>query len=401
LSTAVCFYFEVHQPFRLRPYHFFDIGHSSSYFDDARNRQIMQKVTHKCYLPATRLLRKLVDRYGGDFRISYSISGTALEQFELYAPEVLDEFRALAATGHVDFLAETYYHSLSALFSEREFRAQVEAQTGALKRLFGVVPRSFRNTELIFNNHIAWLAGELGFKAILAEGIERMLGWRSPNFPYRPRYRRDIVALLKNYRLSDDIAFRFSQKSWSEHPLTAEKFARWCHDVAGNGTIINLFMDYETLGEHQWEDTGIFQFMEKLPELVLRHPDYRFLTVTEAATQLQAVGEVESDDPISWADTERDVSAWLGNSIQNTAIHALYEIEEAVYDRDDGELFHIFRKLQTSDHFYYMCTKYFNDGDVHKYFSPYGTPHEAYVYFMNALADLRERLHLTPLKVTV
>lgn len=401
MSTAVCFYFEVHQPFRLRPYHFFDIGHSSSYFDDARNRQIMQKVTHKCYLPATRLLRKLVDRYGGDFRISYSISGTALEQFELYAPEVLDEFRALAATGHVDFLAETYYHSLSALFSEREFRAQVEAQTGALKRLFGVVPRSFRNTELIFNNHIAWLAGELGFKAILAEGIERMLGWRSPNFPYRPRYRRDIVALLKNYRLSDDIAFRFSQKSWSEHPLTAEKFARWCHDVAGNGTIINLFMDYETLGEHQWEDTGIFQFMEKLPELVLRHPDYRFLTVTEAATQLQAVGEVESDDPISWADTERDVSAWLGNSIQNTAIHALYEIEEAVYDRDDGELFHIFRKLQTSDHFYYMCTKYFNDGDVHKYFSPYGTPHEAYVYFMNALADLRERLHLTPLKVTV
>ncbi|MBE7439329.1 MAG: polysaccharide deacetylase family protein [Spirochaetales bacterium] len=401
MSTAVCFYFEVHQPFRLRPYHFFDIGHSGNYFDDARNRQIMQKVTHKCYLPATRLLRRLVDRYGGDFRISYSISGTALEQFELYAPEVLDEFRALAATGHVDFLAETYYHSLSALFSEREFRAQVEAQTSALKRLFGVEPRSFRNTELIFNNHIAWLAGELGFKAVLAEGIERMLGWRSPNFPYRPRYRRDIVALLKNYRLSDDIAFRFSQKSWSEHPLTAEKFARWCHEVAGNGTIINLFMDYETLGEHQWEDTGIFQFMEKLPELILRHPDYRFLTVTEAATELQTVGEIESDDPISWADTERDVSAWLGNSIQNTAIHALYEIEEAIYDRDDGELFHTFRKLQTSDHFYYMCTKYFNDGDVHKYFSPYGTPHEAYVYFMNALADLRERLHLTPLKVNV
>ncbi len=388
---SVCFYFEVHQPFRLRPYSFFNIG-QSDYFDDTLNRQVVRKVGDKCYLPANEVLFRLIRKYGEDFKCTFSISGVALEQFRLWYPEVLDSFRKLADTGCVEFLAETYYHSLSGLYSEREFREQVGRQIQTVRDELGVTPVSFRNTELIYNNHIAYLAQQMGFRTILAEGARQILGWRSPNFVYRPKHSPGLRAMLKNYRLSDDIAFRFSEKSWSEHPLSAEKFARWVHAHAGNGKVVNLFMDYETFGEHQWKETGIFEFLSALPEYVRRHPDFKFRTVTDAAVRNEPVGEIDVDEPVSWADTERDLSAWRGNSIQHEALKALYEMEDDVRATGSEILLDTYRKLQTSDHFYYMCTKYFNDGDVHKYFSPYNSPYDAYVYYMNVLQDFRERV---------
>lgn len=388
---SVCFYFEVHQPFRLRHYNFFDIG-QDSYFDEHKNREVLIKVANKCYLPMTRQLLHMAREHQGDFRFTFSLTGTLVEQLRRWAPEVLDLYRALADTGAAEFLAETYYHSLAGIYSEAEFREQVKMHMKLMKDEFGVVPTSFRNTELIFNNHIAWMAADMGFRAILTEGTDRILGWRSPNFVYVPRYSPQIRAFLKNYRLSDDIAFRFSERGWSEWPLTVEKFAPWVHNVAGNGNLVNLFMDYETFGEHQWEDTGIFNFMQRLPEAIWRHGDFKFRTITEAARKHEAVGEIETDHPISWADMERDLSAWTGNSMQREALQCIYELEEPIKRIGDQAMLDNWRKLLTSDHFYYMSTKFWQDGDVHKYFSPYGTPHEAYVYFMNCLEDLRQRV---------
>ena len=390
---SICFYFEVHQPFRLRKYGFFDLG-SPHYFDDEANARIAEKVANKCYRSTTALLYDLVKKHGDDFRITFSVTGTAIEQFKRWTPDVMDLFRALAESGKVEFLAETYYHSLASLFSEDEFRHQVRMHSDLMYNEFGVRPTSFRNTELIYNNHIAYLAEDMGFSAILCEGAERLLGWRSPNFLYRPRYSPRIKAFLKNYRLSDDIAFRFSDRGWLEFPLTTEKFATWLHNVAGNGNVVNLFMDYETFGEHQWEDTGIFKFLDALPTALLRHQDFSFSTITEAARRREAVGEIDTDQAVSWADMERDLSAWLGNSMQREAAASIYELEKDVKEINDPALLDDWRKLQTSDHFYYMSTKFWNDGDVHKYFSPYGTPHEAYVYFMNVLQDMRNRIKL-------
>jgi len=389
---SINFYFEVHQPYRLKPYSFFEIGKNPFYLDDEKNRAIARKVGDKCYLPTTNILLDLIHKHKDKFKFSFSISGTAIEQFRNWYPEVLQNFKKLADTGNVEFLAETYYHSLSALISEEEFRTQVKMHSKLIEKEFGVRPTAFRNTELIYSNHIAWLAHSLGFETILLEGAEKILHWRSPNFVYRPAHTPEIKCLLKNYKLSDDIAFRFSEKSWVEHPVTADKYANWLHQIAGNGQVINLFMDFETFGEHQWEDSGIFDFLKDLPDKVFQHPDFEFCTVSEAAAKYEVVGEIETDIPVSWADIERDLSAWLGNSIQNEAFHALYELEKDVKKLDRPELLDIFRKLQTSDHFYYMCTKYFNDGDVHKYFSPYTSPYDAYIYFMNVLQDFRQRM---------
>lgn len=390
--NTVCLYFEVHQPFRLKPYSYFQIGSDHLYLDAEANASIAEKVARKCYMPATDLLLQMIRRYGSDFKVSFAISGTALEQFQLYAPEVLENFRKLAATGSVEFLAETYYHSLSGLFSEREFRRQVDLHMEAMKSLLGVRPTAFRNTELIFNNHVAWLTHQMGFRTMLLEGTPRVLGWRSPNFVYRHALNQDLRLLLKNYQLSDDIAFRFSDRNWTHHPLSAETFASWLHSHAGSADTLNLFMDFETFGEHQWADSGIFQFLEALPSLVMAHQDFRFRTVSEAVHAHPVVGEVESHEAISWADTERDVSAWLGNSMQRQAAQALYALEADVYESADPDMLRVFGLLQTSDHLYYMCTKHWNDGAVHKYFSPYSSPYDAYVYFMNVLADFRQRV---------
>ncbi len=386
----VCFYFQVHQPERLRNYTVFDIGNKHNYFDEQKNREVMEKVARKCYLPMNNLILRLIKRYKGKFKVSYSISGIAINQFEKYSPKVLESFKELAQTGCVDFLTETYHHSLSFIYSKEEFRNQVEMHKNKIKELFGIEPTVFRNTELIFNNELAEEVHKIGFNTVLAEGADKILGWRSPNFVYTS-LNKNVKLLLKNYKLSDDIAFRFSNKGWKEHPLTVPKFSQWINATNGNGEIINLFMDYETFGEHQWIDTGIFDFMEHLPEEILKHPDNSFVTVGEAA-KIPAKSDIDFPYFVSWADTERDLTAWVGNDIQNSAINELYAIESHVKSSGDKKLIEDWRNLTISDHFYYMCTKWFNDGDVHKYFSPYDSPYDAFISFMNVLNDITIRL---------
>jgi alpha-amylase len=390
--TSVCFYFEVHQPFRLRPYSFFDIGTNHFYLDDVKNKAILDKVASKCYLPANKTMLELIKRHNGKFKISYSLSGVFIEQCELYRPDVLQSFIDLAKTGCVEFLSETYYHSLSYIFSKKEFDRQVELHAEKIKKHFNQTPKVFRNTELIYNNELANYIEKKGYKGILCEGVDRLLGYRNSNFVYRPAGAKKIKALLKNYRLSDDIAFRFSDRNWAEFPLTADKFANWVHNVAGNGDVINLFMDYETFGEHQWESTGIFQFLEHMPGEIIKHPDFNFKTPTEVCNTVEAKGEYDAHDFISWADTERDLSAWRSNTMQEEALQRIYSLEAAVKATGDDDLLNIWAKLTTSDHFYYMSTKYWADGDVHKYFSPYDSPYDAYIYFMNALSDLEQTI---------
>ena len=391
--TAVCFYFQVHQPMRLNQgYSFFDIGRSHNYRDEAANRDIMRKVADKCYLPANRLMLDLIHQFEGKFRISYAITGVAMEQFQEFCPEVLDSFQDLADTGCVEFIGETHYHSLAFLFSKEEFRRQVKMHAHILEEFFGAKPVTFRNTELIYGNELALEVEKMGYKVILAEGADQVLGWRSPNFVYQPAGCSKLKAMLKNYRLSDDVAFRFSDRSWSEWPVTSEKFARWVHAVAGNGDVVNLFMDYETIGEHQWADTGIFQFFRNLPKDILDHHDFTFMTPSEAAAQIDPMAQLDVPYFTSWADLERDVTAWLGNPMQDQAAELAYALEERVLGTKDADIIATWRELLTSDHFYYMCTKWFSDGDVHKYFNPYETPHQAFITYMNVLNDLALRL---------
>jgi alpha-amylase len=398
---SICFYFQVHQPFRLKRYSFFDIGNDSYYEDEQSNIDILNKVSEKCYLPANKKMLDLIRRHKGKFRISYSISGMAIEQFERYRPDVLESFRELARTGCVEFLSETYNHSLSFLFSKEEFKRQVQKHAVKIRQHFGQLPRVFRNTELIYNNELAVYAEQLGFKGIVCEGVDRLLNGRSPNFIYNPVGTSRIKTLLKNYKLSDDIAFRFSDKNWSEFPLSADKFSTWVHSVAGNGEVINLFMDYETFGEHQWESTGIFNFLDYLPEAIFRHPDFNFKTPSEVIASYPARDTYDAHDFISWADTERDLSAWLSNSMQHDAMSRIYSIEQQVKETEDEDLINTWSNLTTSDHFYYMCTKFWADGDVHKYFSPYDSPYDAYIYYMNVFSDFESRLNNMPKKKLV
>ena len=388
--ASVVFYFQVHQPYRLRRYSIFDSG--SNYFDDYKNEQICRKVSEKCYLPANRAMLDLIRMHEGRFRVSYSITGTVLEQFRQYCPEVLESFVQLAQTGCVEFIAETYYHSLSFLYSRQEFAEQIRMHSKLMQDVFGYTPQVFRNTELTYNNDVAATVADLGFKAVLSEGVDSVLGYRSPTYVYNPPNCPDLRMLMKNYRLSDDIAFRFSNRGWAEWPLTVEKFTKWVNQINGNGYVCNLFMDYETFGEHQWADTGIFEFLRALPGEVLSHPDNDFLTVSEAVESYPSVGEVDVPHMTSWADTERDLSAWLGNAMQANSLHEVYSIEQEVKATGDAGIISDWRKLLTSDHFYYMCTKYFADGDVHKYFNPYESPYDGYINYMNIIDNLRGRI---------
>ena len=390
--VSVCFYFQVHQPFRLRNYSIFDIGKNTNYFDEKKNKEVMQKVAEKCYLPTNKTMLDLINKHDGKFKISYSISGVAIEQFEKYAPEVLDSFMDLNDTGCVEFLNETYYHSLSFLYSKEEFMEQIKLHQKKIKLLFKQTPTVFRNTELIFNNELANFIQKMGYKGILAEGADHVLGWRSPKFVYTAKTAPKLKMLLKNYKLSDDIAFRFSNRGWKEWPLTVEKYTKWINNANGNGNLMNLFMDYETFGEHQWADTGIFDFLRHLPEEILKHPDNNFMTPSEAIKKYEPVSELDIRSPVSWADVERDTSAWDGNKMQQSAINKIYLIEDMIKRSKNKKLIGMWRKLQTSDHFYYMCTKWFNDGDVHKYFNPYENPYDAFITFMNILNDVNLRL---------
>ena len=389
---SVCLYFQVHQPSRLRRYSFFDVGHIHNYEDETENRRILDRVARKCYLPANTLLLKLIEEHGGKFRIAFSLSGAVLDQIERSRPDVLESFQRLAATGCVEFLNETDSHSLAFLFSPREFKKQVLLHKKRVRVLFDQDSRTFRHTELIYSNDLAKAVEKLGYVVILAEGAEKILGRRSPNHLYRPAGCGKLKLLLRNYRLSDDVAFRFSDRNWAEYPLTAAKYAHWIHRIGNEGSIVNLFMDYETFGEHQWEETGIFTFLSALPGEILRHPEFRFQTPAEAAADHHPDGEIDCPGFISWADEERDTTAWLGNAMQQDAVHTLYKMESAIRRRKDEGLFKTWRMLQTSDHFYYMCTKWFSDGDVHRYFNPYESPYEAYINYMNILDDLSQSI---------
>lgn len=388
---SICFYFQVHQPFRLRNYHFFDIGKSSNYFDEEANRTILKKVADNCYFPTNKALLHLINKYGKDFKISFSISGTALDQFERYLPELLESFQALAATGSVEFLSETYAHSLSALKSKEEFSKQVSVHSERIEKLFGQKPQVFRNTELIYADFIAEMVHEMGFKGMLAEGAKHILDWRSPNFVYNSVV-PGLKLLLKNFRLSDDIAFRFSDKGWKEHPLTTDKYVNWLNALPVEDQIVNLFMDYETFGEHQWKDTGIFDFLNHLPGKIFEKSPYKFVTPSEAIDSLFPIGTMSMPHPVSWADEERDLSAWLGNDLQDDAFENLYILEAKVKACNNDQVEKEWLYLQTSDHFYYMCTKFFSDGDVHKYFNPYHTPYDAFINYMNVLTDFSKRV---------
>jgi len=394
----IVFYFQVHQPYRLRHINVLDIGKKANLFDDALNGQVMRKVAQKCYLPTNKLLLSLIKKHAGRFKIAYSITGTAIEQFKLYSPETLDSFKALADTGCVEFLGETYYHSLAFLYDTNEFLDQVAMHRELMKNEFGYFTETFRNTELIYQDKLSDLVFEIeGFKTIITEGVERILQWRTPLYAYK-NYSKDINLLLKYYQLSDDIAFRFSDRDWPEYPLTVGKFVNWIDHLTlaekkNRNQFLNLFMDYETFGEHQWAESGIFDFMQHFPDEVLKREHLGFATPKETFALSNYQQEALSfPEPVSWADEQRDLSAWLGNDMQLNAIETLYELLEKVKTKGDPQLLEIARKLSTSDHFYYMCTKYFQDGDVHKYFSPYDSPDQAYIYYINALADLEERL---------
>lgn len=390
---SICLYFQIHQPYRLRTYRFFDIGSNHNYYDEYQNRTIIKRVAERSYLPMNRLLLELIKEYGAAFKVTFSISGIAIDQFKQYTPEVIDSFKKLADTGNVEFLAETYAHSLVSLKDPEEFKNQVLKHSDTIEELFGKRPTAFRNTELIYSDQIGEKVLEMGFKVMLTEGAKHVLGWKSPNFMYCNTLNPKLKLLLRNFQLSDDIGFRFSNHSWIEWPLTAEKFAKWINTYQSQD-VVNIFLDYETFGEHQWAETGIFNFMRAFPKEILAKTNFGFRTPSELADMLQPVAAVGVSDPISWADEERDLTAWLGNEMQDEAFDILYSLRDRVNRCNDESIKRDWLYLQTSDHFYYMCTKWFSDGAVHKYFNPYTTPYEAFINYMNVLSDFINRLEL-------
>lgn len=391
--SSICFYFQVHQPYRLKKYSVFDIGQDHEYFkhpeeEPLNNKFIFNKVAEKCYLKTNKLLLRLLKEHP-EFKVAFSISGVFLDQAEEFDSSVIKSFVDLVKTGQVEILEETYYHSLAFIFSKDEFRKQVLLHRQKVKELFGVEPKVFRNTELIYNNELAKEISQLGYTGILLEGANKILGWRNPNFVYQAKD-SGIKLLTRNYKFSDDIGFRFSDKNWDEHPLSAKKYASWV-EKEKNAQVINIFVDYETFGEHQWEESGIFNFLNQLPKELIKSGN-DFIFPSEALEKYPSQDELDIPDFISWADEERDLSAWLSNPMQHEAFKKLYDLEKRVNTKGDNELTEDWRKMQTSDHFYYMCTKFFADGDVHKYFNPYQSPYEAFINYMNVLNDLKFRL---------
>jgi len=395
-KRGITLYLHVHQPLRVRKYSVFDTAEHHDYFSehdysDRDNAKILRKVADKSYRPMNELLERLLATHP-EFKVSLSITGTFIEQAEKWAPDVIESFQRLVKTGRVEILSETYYHSLAFFYSLDEFERQVKMHRDKIRELFGVETSVFRNTELAYNNSLAKWADGYGFKGILAEGWDPVLEWRSPNYVYTPAGTEKIRLLLKNYRLSDDLAFRFSNKAWEQWPLTADTYSEWANASINDTPLINLFMDYETFGEHQWKDTGIFEFFEHFVAKWLSNPDNTFYTTSEAIDTHESAGEIDMPHTVTWADTERDLTAWLGNSMQREALRHLYALEDDILRSKDIDLIADWRRLQTSDHVYYMCTKWFTDGDVHAYFSPYDSPYDAFLYFMNALRDVRYRL---------
>ena len=396
---AICLYLHIHQPVRYRQYSIFDVGANSNYFHDdyngrQSNERIFRKVARKSYQPMLDLLEHNINKYPG-FKVSLSITGTWLDQAEQWGPEFIEQIKRMVATGQAEIVGETYYHSLAFFYNREEFEQQVAAHSDKIRKLFGVTPKVFRNTEFAYNDELAKWADANGYKGILAEGWDKILGWRSPNYVYRPAGCDHLKLLLKNYRLSDDIAFRFSNRGWSEWPLTVPKYQNWVNNDCLRGPLVNLFMDFETFGEHQWEDTGIFNFMNSLIPNWLGVYDNKFVTVSEACELTPPADEISMPETVTWADTERDLSAWLSNSMQHSAMNTLYAMRDKILATNDQNLIRDWRYMTTSDHPYSMCTKYWNDGDVHAYFSAYASPYESFMYYMNVLRDIEYRLHKT------
>lgn len=395
-KRGIVLYLHVHQPWRVRDYSIFDTSHAHDYFNDdsetdRNNRKVLEKVAEKSYRPMNAALLRMLEMHP-EFKVSLSITGTFIEQCEQWAPDVLESFKRLVETGRVEIVGETYNHSLAFFYSREEFERQVAMHKQKIQDVFGVQTTSFRNTELSYNDGLGRWADEQGYAAVLSEGWDPILEWRSPNHVYRPPATENVKLLTKNYRLSDDVAFRFSNREWQQWPLEADTYASWLDAATNDGPLVNLFMDYETFGEHQWADTGIFDFFESFIGMWAKRDDATFYTVTEAAQAFDASGELSMEHTVTWADSERDLTAWLGNSMQQEAMRYLYNLESDVLRSKDLTLIADWRNLQTSDHVYYMCTKWFSDGDVHAYFSPYDSPYDAFLYFMNAVRDLRYRL---------
>jgi alpha-amylase len=389
----ICLYFQVHQPMRFKPYRFFNIGADHYYYDDYLNESVMNKVARDCYLPANNLLLKLIDAYGSKIKVTFSITGIAIDQFKLHAPEVLESFQELAKTGCVEFLAETYSHSLIALKDSEEFAKQIELHTKQINELFGYQPKVFRNTELIYSDELGAHIADMGYKAVVTEGAKHVLGWKSPNYLYCNAINPKLKVFLRNYELSDDIAFRFSNKSWPEYPLDSKKYIKWIDESLKTGETANIFIDYETFGEHHKADSGIFEFLESLLKSVAKNPKLEFSTPSELVEELQPVSAIHVPHPISWADEERDLTAWLGNDLQEDAFNRLYSLIDKIKKCNDNKILTDWKYLQASDHFYYMCTKVFSDGAVHAYFNPFNSPYDAYINYMNILSDFIIRVN--------
>lgn len=389
---SICLCFQVHQPYRLRTFRFFNIGEDHQYYDDYQNRHIIRRIAERSYIPANNLLMAMIREYGKSFKVSFAISGPALEQLSQHAPEVIRGFKELAATGCVEFLAETWSHSLASLKSKDEFVRQVNKHRDAIREYFGQTPKTFVNTELIYSDFIGQDVHEMGFSTLITEGAKHILGWKSPNFVYCNNINPKLKVLLRNFRLSDDVSFRFSDKSWSEWPLTAEKYVHWLNEFKPDEEVVNMVLNYDTIGSQHTADSGIFDFVRHLPEAVFKNSKFGFSTPAEASKKFQTVASISVPHPISWADEEKDLTAWIGNELQDEAFSKIYAAGPAVLASGNEELIRDWERLQNSDHFYYMCTKWFSDGDVHRYFNPYPSPYEAFINYMNVVSDFLIRL---------
>lgn len=393
MKKSICIYFQIHHPERLRKYQFFDIGKKHNYFDNYANRSELEDLAEKCYLPANALLLDLIKKYEGKFKVAFSISGSAIDQLEMHTPEVIRSFQELAQTGQVEFLAETYSHSLASLSEDTdEFELQVKRHNTAIKELFGKKPVTFRNTSLIYSDKIGKRVADLGFKTMLTDGAKHVLGWKSPNFVYKNALDENLNLLLKNSKLSDDIAIRFSDRNWSEYPLTSEKYVNWVSHSLQDTEVLNLFMNYEVIGHYNRAESGIFDFLKYFIQQIAENPNYQFLLPKEVTKKHTAKDILPVPYPISWTDEERDITSWLGNELQKEAFTELFKIQPLVKKKKNAELNEDYSRLQASEHFYFMRTKLFSGADYHKYILPYESPYEAFINYMNVLSDFIERV---------
>lgn len=395
MSTPIVFYFQLHQPYRVKRYTIFDTAHDHLYFNDdgesdTNNRRVFERVAEKSYRPMLTLLERALEQQP-EFCFSLSVTGTLLDQAQTWAPDIIDTLQRLVKTGRVELLAETYHHSLAFFYSRTEFETQVNLHREKIFQMFGVIPSVFRNTELAYNDELGHWAADHGYRGVLTEGWDPVLDWRSPNHVYRAAGTEKLALLLKNYKLSDDLAFRFGDKSWNEWPLTPDKYIDWLQQSDPSAKLINLFMDFETFGEHQWEATGIFGFFEQFISAWVDHGG-EYAMVSQAISLQDEPEELSMPSTVTWADSERDLSAWNGNALQQEALKYAYALEQEIVQSGDADLLGDWRKLLTSDHSYYMSTKWHQDGTIHAYFSPYDSPYDAFLSYMNVIRDLRWRV---------